>query len=101
MQGPPEKGQQNPSSGCDCCQLLAYAIIFVMVFSLAFVVLSASVIHPIFLVQSNFVVDDVNGTVTLGSLGYCLTMSNDTNTTCTGISLLYEISQFLSNHRIS
>jgi hypothetical protein len=84
-----------------CLQWFAIFTLVASILSLGIVVFTATEIHTFNIVHQKIIVDNINGTLAFGSLGYCLTLSNETNTTCTGIGFLYEIGQFLSNHRIS
>lgn len=69
--------------------------IFVLILAtvgLVLIVLSTSLIRPINLVYRDVTIDNVNATLAFGTLGYCITMSNDTNATCSDTTPLYEIS---------
>ena len=59
-------------------------------------------VTPIFeFVHLNVTVGEVNGSLTLGTLGYCLEVSDQKICHPSPPRLAYNISQFFSNHRIS
>ena len=58
-------------------------------------------ILKIALVHLNVTVGEVNGTLTLGTLDYCLEVSDQRMCHPSPPKLAYAISQFFSNHRIS
>ena len=66
------------------------------------VLLSSTLIQSIDIVHRNVTLSEhLNGTLALGSLGYCLTASNNATLNCTAPSFPYSISQFLPNYLIS
>ena len=82
------------------CRMVASSVLLAII--IAFVLLcfvsSTPYIRALYLVRQNVIVGEVNGTLTLGTIGYCLNVSDQND--CT-YGFLYTISQFLSNHRIS
>ena len=82
------------------CRMVASSVLLAI--SSAFVLLSFVLSTPFigYLVRQNVIVGEVNGTLTLGTVGYCLNVS-DQNDCSFRLFGTYTFSQFLSNHRIS
>ena len=80
-----------------------FFIILFGVVNILSVVLLVSQLFPMFrtydLVHLNVILNEVSGSLNLGTLGYCLKVSDQN--ICSSHRFAYAISQFFSNHRIS
>lgn len=61
---------------------------------LAVVSFSVPLIKSVYFLKASLAVDNLNGDITFGTLGYC--MSIDTSTTCSNATVGYQLSQSFS-----
>lgn len=59
---------------------------------LAIVVFSVPYLHSIYFLKASLAVEGQNGDILLGTLGYCMVLSN--GTTCSKPSVGYELSEY-------
>ena len=65
-----------------------FIVTLVATILLAVVSFNVPILKSIFFLKASITIDNFNGTITLGTLGYCLELSN--GTTCTKPSIGYE-----------
>ena len=90
----------NPEGGLSKVLLSALTIFLTLNFLSVFLLVPIP-IFEIDLVHLIVTVGEVNGSLTLGTLDYCLEMSDQRICHPSPPKLAYTISQFFSNHRIS
>ena len=71
-----------------------FVVTLIATILLALVSFNVPVIKSISFLEASLTVDNVNGTISLGTLGYCIELSSN-GTTCSSPSVGYEFGEYL------